>query len=76
MVNDWRISCPCGNRGRVGDNVAFQTRGKLHGTPVQKCLACGGGLFLKWPKGRVKRVPDAQWEQMDKLWVEQFPEDA
>lgn len=70
-----RISCPCGNRGRSGDDVAFETRGNLRGTPVQKCLACGRGLFLKWPKGRTKLVPEADWERMQKIWAEQFPDD-
>lgn len=76
MIDGWRISCPCGNRGRVGDEVAFAIRGQLQGTPVQKCLRCGRGLFLLRPKGRVKTVPADQWAEMERVWVANFPEDA
>lgn len=72
MEPNWRISCPCGNRGRAGDDVAFEMRGQLRGTPVQKCLSCGQGLVLKRPKGRVALVPADQWDAMERLWADEF----
>jgi len=72
---NWRISCPCGNRGRAGDDVAFEMRGQLRGRPVQKCLTCGQGLILKRPKGRVTLIPPAQWEAMERLWDDEFGDD-
>lgn len=76
MSAGWRISCPCGNRGRVGDEQAFETRGKLGGTPVQRCLRCGGGLLVLLPRGRVRPIPADQWAEMERAWIRTFPEDA
>lgn len=70
-----RITCPaCDARGEVGDDVGFETRGRMGARAVQRCLNCGSGLFVKPPFGQTAIVPHDLWLLMQQRWAAEVPE--
>lgn len=67
------IKCPnCGNQGstHIGSD-AFEVRGTWEGKPVRKCLRCGAGITVGFPK-RIKLIEPRIWSQMEGSWGREF----
>lgn len=67
------IKCPsCGNQGstHIGSD-AFEVRGTWEGKPVRKCLRCGAGMTVGFPK-RIKLIEPGVWSQMEGSWGREF----
>ena len=77
------MKCPgCGAEGSVApcDEIVFQTRGRLDGTRIAKCMKCGRGLafgaFSGLFFGKPKLVLPEIWQQLEGLWRKDFGDEA